>query len=207
MTECLNCRGLAWLRFDQPDGRKTEAPCWECPAGLRNMGVGRQFATAQLGNTGPDAALRSWDGRLPGWYLYGSAGVGKTHLAVAACRHQASVGRRPRFLSSARLLALVKATFDRDTRADAQSMLAEFEEADVVVLDDLGAERDSRWAESELASWIDDFYGRNAALIVTSNLDYAALAPRLGMRAASRLVGMTRLLCITGPDRRMTRSA
>jgi DNA replication protein DnaC len=207
MSECQNCRGLSWLRFDQPGGGATNAPCWECESGKQLMGLGPQFWEASLAdNAQVGVRLKAWDGRLPGWYLHGETGVGKTHLAAAVCRDQASKGRTPRLLSSARLLRLIKATFDRESRPEAAAALESLSEARLVVLDDLGAEHNTGWAEAELTLWVDGFYERGAALIVTSNLRYEGLADRLGMRIASRIIGMTRPLHLTGGDRRMVRA-
>ncbi len=206
---CPECHDSLRVRFDAPGGLARYVTCWECDRGQRIMGIGPRFHGAELDTCGPGGeTLRKWDGRHPGWYLYGQVGRGKTYLAVAVCRHQAKRGRTVRLLSSARLLETIKATFagnSDEVRDKARFTLECFAESDVVVLDDLGAELDTSWAESELGQWIDGFYERDAALVVTSNLRVADLVQRLGQRLGSRIIGMTEPLELTGPDRRMQR--
>jgi len=208
VTECPNCRSFGALLVDRADGVTSHVPCWACPAGKNAMGIGPAYHGAALADNaefGP--TLGRWDGTPPGWILYGKHGRGKTHLAAAICRDQAAKGRAPRFVSAARLLRLIKATFDRDTRPAAMAALEALEEADVVVIDDLGAEHRTDFSEAELTMLLDALTERGAAVVVTSNLDYETLASQLGMRIASRVAGLARPLQITGPDRRMTRSA
>jgi DNA replication protein DnaC len=204
VTDCTSCRNIGWLAFESPNRAARFAPCGDCETGLRVIGIPPQFHRASLSDsTSPGRQLAAWRGRMPGWLLYGGVGRGKTHLAAAICRDQAARGRSPRFLSSARLLALIKATFDAETRPEAAARLEEYEQADVVVLDDLGAEHETDWAEAELTMWVDGFYERGAALVVTTNLTIPQLTAQLGRRIASRIVGMTLPLHLTGPDRRM----
>lgn len=205
---CANCGGCCRVPFDAPDGLTKYVACWECDRGQRAMGVGPLFFGAVLAAGEVGAELERWPGTPPGWYLHGAVGRGKTYLASAICRHQASRGRSARFLSSARLLELIKQTFESsptDVREQAQYSLTRYADADVVVLDDLGAEHGTEWAESELTKWVDGFYERDAALVVTSNLDFGQLTARLGQRIASRIAGMTQPLVLGGPDRRLQR--
>lgn len=201
---CPNCQDFCRVAFDGEGGLTKYVQCWECERGQSIMGLGSRYYGAEVRQfPGQAEALLAWRGRAPGWYVFGGVGRGKTHLAAAICRHQASRGRSARFLSSARLLETIKLTFEAESREEARYTLKRYEEADVVVIDDLGAERATEWAETELTRWIDGFYEREAALVVTSNLDIDQLGKHLGARIASRVAGMTAPLQLTGPDRRL----
>lgn len=204
---CPNCGDGCRVPFGGANGPRKYVACWLCERGQRTMGIGRHFYGADLRQGGEvGAQLLVWPGTLPGHYLHGGVGRGKTYLASAVCRHQASQGRTARFLSSARLLELIKATFDSnptEDRENASYALRHYADADVVVLDDLGAEHNTEWAEAELMKWIDGFYERETALVVTSNLTERELMERLGRRIGSRVIGMTEALELTGPDRRI----
>jgi len=201
---CSNCFDQIRVPFERPDGTTRYVPCWECERGQSLMGIGQHFHGAALDPASQrDRGLMAWPGTPPGWYLYGDVGRGKTYLAAAICRAKAAVGRRVRFISSKRLLDTIKLTFDDASREHGRYALAQLAEADIVVLDDLGVELATEWAETELTGWIDGFYERDTALVVTSNLDLGELAARLGERIASRIVGMTQAIELTGPDRRL----
>jgi len=202
---CSNCQDFCRVAFDVGEPQTKYVPCWECERGQRIMGIGPRYHGAEVRQFPPHSeALLAWRGKAPGWYLFGGVGRGKTHLAAAIARNQASRGRSVRFLSSANLLEFIKATYDKGSERADQALydLARYEEADVVIIDDLGAERSTEWAEGELTRWIDGFYNREAALVVTSNLDLDQLGKQLGPRIASRIAGMTMPLPLTGPDRR-----
>lgn len=203
---CSTCFDQVRVPFEQPDGTTRYVSCWDCERGQLLMGIGPHFHGAALDRTSQrDRGLLSWPGTPPGWYLYGDTGRGKTHLAAAICRAKAEAGLRVRFLTSKRLLDTIKLTFDDASREQGRYALAQLAEADIVVLDDLGAELGTEWAESELTDWVDGFYERNTALVATSNLDLGEMAAKLGERIASRIVGMAQAIELTGPDRRMQR--
>lgn len=202
---CANCSDFCRVAFEAEEGLTKYVQCWECERGQTIMGIGPRYHGAELAQFPTHSeALRVWRGTPPGWYLFGGVGRGKTHLAAAICRHQASRGRTARLLSSAQLLELLKQTYDRGSQQAEQALfdLKRYEEAEVVVIDDLGAERATEWAEGELNRWIDAFWVRNAALVVTSNLDIGQLGEHIGARIASRIAGMTTPLPLAGPDRR-----
>jgi len=205
---CSNCGDQIRVPFEQPDGTTRYVSCWECERGQLLMGLGQHFHGAALDSGSQrDRGLLAWPGTAPGWYLYGGVGRGKTHLAAAICRARARAGLRVRMLSSKRLLDTIKLTYDDASREQGRYELTRLAEADIVALDDLGAELGTEWAETELFAWLDGIYQRDAALVVTSNLDLGDLAAKLGERIASRLVGMTQAIELTGPDRRMTQRA
>jgi DNA replication protein DnaC len=140
-----------------------------------------------------DAAM--WTERLragerANLYMHGPVGTGKT--GVAWCIGRALIerdGMTVRFVNFRELLQdLVRNDFDR-------GLVDRAARAQLLILDDLGAERPSEWPRLELASLVEHRCGSRLPTIVTSNFEPAELARRLGRddanagkRIVSRLV-------------------
>jgi DNA replication protein DnaC len=169
------------------------------------MGIGQRFREARLADF-PAAVvepLERWDHKAPGWLLTGGVGAGKTHLAAALCHHLAKLHVPARMVKAPGLLQMIRRTYDRDTADDARYDLRRLDEARVLVLDDLGTERVTDWAQEQLHTLVDGWYEAGRPLMVTTNLDLEQLAAQLGDRIASRLSEMTRPLVLKAPDRRL----
>ena len=150
--------------------------------------------------------VKSWDFQSPGFLLHGPVGVGKTYAMVAALRRAAGRGLTPKFAKAIDYLKLLKATFDGgdpEAKLHARHWLDGLLEVDLLGLDDLGAELDTDWAAAELAQLIEELYGTEVPLVVTSNLSLPEIAARLGERAGSRLVSLATPLFLPGHDRRL----
>lgn len=167
--------------------------------------------------TVPDAvsgwAWRGFDAQ--GLYLTGPVGTGKTHAAwMALIRWCAETGTRPRGAEHQETSFPTRigptVVFTRMTDLlddlrpgdDARRRVRDCQEARLLVLDDVGAEKASEWTQERLYSIIDHRYANCAPLIVTSNLPPGKLADQTGERTASRLAEMCQVVPITGTDRR-----
>jgi DNA replication protein DnaC len=139
-----------------------------------------------------------------GVYLHGGVGCGKTLIAakmlycLALDRSKRLddldlwVGptepRELKLISTPRLLADIRATFHSDESSAA--IVDEYRFADVVVIDDIGAEKPSEWVCDTLFQIVDWRYGRNAPTIFTSNCSLRELGERLSERIADRILEM-----------------
>lgn len=125
--------------------------------------------------------------------MLGEAGTGKTHLAAGIVnRLLTTPGWRPLYYVVPDLLDLLRSlTFrepaerDRDWKA--------IREASVLVLDDYGAEKGSEWADETLFKLLDYRYTNQLPVVLTTNLDWAQMPPRI----ASRLQDAARSRVIT----------
>ncbi len=145
-----------------------------------------------------------------GLFLEGQPGVGKTHLAVAVLKHVIEhTGARGLFYDTRDLLRLIRSTYDPSTRTTELEILRPVMKADLLVLDDLGAEKTSEWVEETMNLIVNTRYNERRLTIFTSNYkdipddsDPNALLFRIGYRMRSRLHEMCDFEVLDGADYR-----
>lgn len=124
-----------------------------------------------------------------GLWLMGDVGTGKTTLAMIVSKAAAEAGRSVAIYSLPRLLSRIRRTYDALPGED--SYLEFFERltsVDLLHIDDLGAEKRSDWVLEQLYAIIDERYGSQRSVVVTTNLQQAELEEQIGPRTVSRLV-------------------
>jgi DNA replication protein DnaC len=145
-----------------------------------------------------------------GLFLEGQPGVGKTHLAVAVLKHVvAESGASGVFYDTRDLLRVIRGTYDTTTQATELEVLRPVMHADLLVLDDLGAEKTSEWVHETLNLIVNTRYNEQRLTIFTSNYpdipddtDPNALLFRIGARMRSRLHEMCEFIEMDGADYR-----
>jgi DNA replication protein DnaC len=123
--------------------------------------------------------------------LNGPYGVGKTHLAVAAVVERENRGDDVFFATVADLLDHLRATFAPDSPITHEDLLDRIRTADVLVLDDMGAERNTPFAEDKLFQIINYRYEEQSPTIITTSQsieDIAIARPRIASRLQDRQV-------------------
>ena len=145
-----------------------------------------------------------------GLFLQGPPGVGKTHLAVAVLRQTILTrGARGVFYDTRDLLKMIRSTYDRVNQTQEMDVLRPVIEADLLVLDDLGAEKTSEWVDETLNLIVNSRYSEKKTTIFTSNYDDNpdntdpdSLLFRIGFRMRSRLHEMCEFFYLDGADYR-----
>ena len=146
----------------------------------------------------------------------GKTGCGKTHLAVAIIRELVKRAwvHEIRFITAPELLLEIRATFrpasrkyDDGGRCEAdteQDVLDKYSKCDLLILDDLGAEKVSDFTIQSLYLVIDRRNREMRPTIVTTNLSLEEIETLIDARMASRLSDM-KVIKLTMPDYRKKR--
>jgi DNA replication protein DnaC len=134
-----------------------------------------------------------------GLWLTGGYGTGKTALAMIVSRAAIDAGRSVAIYSCPRLLNVIRESIDTGGVIEFLDRLAN---ADLLHIDDLGAEHRTDWVLEQLYTILNARYQDERAVIVTSNLDPLELGEQLGERIVSRLEGACELLPFYGADAR-----
>jgi DNA replication protein DnaC len=145
-----------------------------------------------------------------GLFLEGQPGVGKTHLAVAVLKQVIQVsGARGLFYDTRDLLRIIRSTYDPSIRTTELEILRPVMTADLLVLDDLGAEKTSEWVDETMNLIVNTRYNERRLTIFTSNFpdipddgDPNSLLFRIGARMRSRLHEMCEFVDMDGADYR-----
>ncbi len=230
-SACPLCGGTGWKTVDSTNAsaRVARCDCWREGVGRRLLAgarIPRRYHHCTLNDfitydneTLEEALARSR--RLAdafpavdrGLFFLGDPGVGKTHLAVAALKQViVTRGARGIFYDTRDLLKMIRGTYNAVVRTTELEVLRPVMEADLLVLDDLGAEKTSEWVEETLNLIVNTRYNERRVTIFTSNYpdvppdaggDVISLHDRIGFRMRSRLHEMCDFLDLEGADYRM----
>jgi DNA replication protein DnaC len=144
-----------------------------------------------------------------GLLIIGPPGIGKTHIAVAVLTDVIRrAGARGLYYDTRALLTLIRSSYDPVIKTTPIDYLRPCMDADLLVLDDLGAERLTDWVEETMSLIVTTRYNNRKLTIFTSNYedlpgdDVNTLLTRVGFRLHSRLREMCTSLEFDGPDYR-----
>lgn len=133
--------------------------------------------------------------RGKGIIISGKAGRGKTHLACAIINYL-----QPRYSTA---FAHIPTFLEQTRRGKGNLDIALT--ADLLVLDDLGSERESDWALEKLLVVVEGRLNRFKPIVYTTNYNLKDLELRIGSRLASRILYNSLDLVVQGPDWRQVR--
>jgi DNA replication protein DnaC len=162
--------------------------------------------TNEAKNTAYDI-VRSFPHVKKGLFLWGNPGTGKTLLSsIVLTELIIRYAVEGRFISISRsFFNRLKATFVEGSRTYGKSseIEKELEEADILVVDDFGVQRDSEWEQETLYNLVDARYEAEKFTIFTSNGNPKTSFKELSQgRILSRIKEMSRIMEMTGKDYR-----
>lgn len=172
------------------DARETPLGCTARAAMSENLNFCRRYAA--------DFHLPSKGGIL----MLGGTGLGKTHLSLAIAREVLEKGYSVIYGSAPELFRKMEREHFGRSEGDTASAL---QEAQLLILDDLGAEFESKFYNSALYSILNNRMNAALPTIVNTNLDLAELNERYGERITSRLNTMEQLM-FAGSDVRLQKA-
>ncbi len=119
---------------------------------------------------------------LKGWLLLmGGYGCGKTHLAAAIANFAVNLGVPTLFLTVPDLLDWLRFSYD-SSEATFEQRFDEIRNIALLVLDDLGTQNATPWAQEKLYQIINHRYAAKLPMVVTTNLDLDEIDGRIRSR-------------------------
>lgn len=142
-----------------------------------------------------------------GLLFMGPAGVGKTHLAVSIIKDLIEKGFASVFYEFGSLLKQIQDSYNPISKSSEMKVLAPVYQADVLLLDELGATVPTEWVRDTMYQIINKRYNDKKLTIFTTNyLDKSnELEERITYRLRSRLYEMCTSVVMDGEDYRRRR--
>jgi DNA replication protein DnaC len=224
---CARCDDTGWLAVERDGARRVErCVCWteritaQLIAGSK---IPPRYARCTLENfliypnerlTAALAQARKFVEAFPavqkGLCLIGPPGIGKTHIAAAVLRQLVTEKHvRGLFYDVRDLLRVIRSTYNPVVRTAEMDIIRPVMNAELLVLDDLGAEKPSEWVEETMNLIVNTRYNERRPTIFTTNyvnvpdeMEVDSLKARVGFRMHSRLLEMCEFLEYDGGDYR-----
>ncbi len=189
---CEFCRDRGWI-VDLVTNRARRCSCYQARVRSRRrdaLGIPPKYADCRLSNFRlagdvsdqllearrncdryiEDFLERDGSLRETGLVFVGPSGRGKTHLAVAVlCELVEQYGVWGRFVDFTSLVAEIQATFQQGVELSQADLLRPLQEADVLVVDELGARRPTPFVSDTLYLLINSRYMARRPTLFTSN--------------------------------------
>ncbi len=199
------CDGSTWI-LDEETNEARPCRCRDqrvrqAASGGVGTGIGRRFLEVSFDRE-PIVSLdsmvlrqvrafvRAIDENLEkgrGLWFDGPVGTGKTSLAILVAKAAKDAGRSYAVYPVPRLLAEIKRTFDRDASDTYLGVFRRLCTVDVLVLDDLGAEKQTEWVLEQLYSIVNERWQDRRSIVVTTNIpDADPEAPARLLQASAR---------------------
>lgn len=177
VVPCLCVRDKA----DRDKAKRLLSWC-ELPPASENMTF-EKFRTSQGNQDAYNRALLVASNTLKWLTIASGPNAGKTHLAVSICRAWLGKGKSARYAYVPLLLEELRRGYQNGGNGSYDERFDMFLNVPLLVLDDLGTENKTPWAQEKLDTIVDYRLMHDLSLVVTTNLTL----PELPLRIASRL--------------------
>jgi DNA replication protein DnaC len=140
-------------------------------------------------------------------YFYGDPGLGKTFLSHCIAKELLDDGYLVIYQTASELLDIIrKSKFQQvEDRAVIQPIQYLYQ-CDLLILDDLGTETLTEFANNELFNLINRRLKEEKKMLISTNLPISKLEGRYSARLASRIIGNFKFVEFFGEDIRMKKA-
>lgn len=140
-------------------------------------------------------------------FMHGSTGLGKTHFSLSIANAVLKKGNSVIYHSSLDLFGILeKEYFKKDKDMCEKTTMEAITSADLLILDDLGAEMDNKFYKTSLYEILEKRINAQLPMIINSNLDIKKISEKYGERIGSRLSAFS-IYEFQGYDIRLLKSA
>jgi DNA replication protein DnaC len=168
------------------------------------------FATSKKRKGSEDAFDAAADivnrGSEPILVLQGEVGVGKTTLLECIGHAALERGQTVRYLYMPEALEQLRGTFGDTAEQQLYDLIEEWQNASLLLLDDLGIGKTTDWSVAQIGILVDERYRNNRRLVVATNLNKDGIERTCGLRVADRLfdrgTGKAKRVGLTGKSYR-----
>lgn len=142
-----------------------------------------------------------------GLVFAGRTGVGKSHLSVAISKEVIKKNHTCLFISIPRLMTMIKSTYNNKSEKTELDILRAIQNVDLLIFDDLGAEREdsddqgTAWSKQKIFEITDGRAGK--ATIYTSNYTSNELIRMYSERDFGRMVKDCKAVTVIGGNYRL----
>lgn len=139
--------------------------------------------------------------RVDNLVLSGAVGTGKTHLCSAIANHLIQNGKAVIYLRSGKLLDLIreyKYSFEKDTPSANKHSLQLLYRVPLLIIDDLGTESITEFAQEQLLSIIDERYNHNLPWLISTNIQPNDIGKIYEKRFSDRIMSYSKILKFIG---------
>ncbi len=174
---------------------------------LANYNIPAKFREASFDNFSGGEQVKKICRMFPGVsiLLSGKTGCGKTHLSVATLREMIKddvIKGDAIFTTAPELLLDIRSCYSSND--DEKALVEKYSTPEILILDDLGADKATEWAITTLYLILDRRNKDLKATFVTTNLSLPEIEGQYGARIASRLADM-KIVELKMPDWRKKR--
>ncbi len=215
---CPICKGRLWLRVDVPVGHASYGEMKPCPCQVEVAVSERDSRLRRYSNLGPLSRLtfatlnprgrtsdeesrrmfgfalqsaRAYADEPDGWLvLTGPNGSGKTHLAAAVANRCIELGKPVFFVHVPDLLDDLRSTYAPMSQLSYSELFEQVIEAPLLVLDGLGAQSPTPWAQEKLQQIFNRRANSQLPTVVTSAAAIQDIDPYISSRMTNPDLGL-----------------
>jgi DNA replication protein DnaC len=134
-----------------------------------------------------------------GWLLLtGTYGCGKTHLAAAIANQRVDQGQPAVFVVMPDLLDHLRSAFGPSSEVTYDRLFEQVRETKLLVLDDLGTQSSTPWAQEKLFQLLNHRYNGQLPTVITTNQRLEDMDQRIRSRLMD--INLVERIHITAPD-------